>query len=184
LDITTINNFMVKTQKEIRMGAKTGFTMKSADFMAQQSAKKMTMKSAKEWEVAADDLGSMKIKKAMTIQTADDAFNVKSGKAINMKSSGGDFNMDTSANMNATKGSLTVDDAKTVDDSQDPNQADIPVLHSVTAPPQTSGPPTAPKQMIKSAASIVPQHEPWPGHPSQNPGHGTAVKPTSKLMST
>jgi hypothetical protein len=182
LDVTAIHNVHFKIQEELRVGAKTGITMKSADFMAMQSTKKMTMKSAKEWEVSAEDLGSMKIKKAMTIQTSDDAFNVKSGKAINMKSSGGDFNMDTSANMNATKGSLSIDDAQTVDDTQDPNQADIPVQHSVTAPPQTDGPPTAPKSMIQSAAAIVPQHEPWPGHPAQNPGYNKAVNPNNTKL--
>lgn len=179
LDITTINNMHLKVQAEFRLGAKTGVTIKSADFMSQQSAKKMSMKTAKEWEISADDLGSIKIKKAMTIQTSDEAFNVKSGKAINMKASGGDYNMDTSANMNATNGSLSVDDAKTVDDSMDPNQADIPLQHSVTAPPETSGPPTSPTKMIKSAAAIVPQHEPWPGHPAQNPGFNGAVNPSS-----
>lgn len=179
LDITTINNCHFKVQKEFRVGAKTGITMKSADFLAIQSAKKMSMKSAKEWEVQAEDLGSMNIKKALTIQTTDDAFNVKSGKAINMKAAGGDFSMDASGDLLATHGSLSVDDAKTVDDATDPNQADIPIQHSVTAPPQTSGPPTAPKQMIKSAAAIVPQHEPWPGHPAQNPGHNSAVNPSS-----
>lgn len=179
LDITTIHSLHVKTQEEIRMGAKTGFTMKSADFMAQQSAKKMSMKSAKEWEVSADDLGSMKIKKAMTIQTSDDAFNVKSGKAINMKASGGDYNMDTSANMNATKSSLSVDDAKTVDDAHDPNQADIPLQHSVAKPPQTSGPPTASTGLMKTATAVVPQHEPWMGHRSQPPGHDAAMNPSS-----
>lgn len=177
LDITAIHNVHLKIQEELRVGAKTGITMKSADFMTMQSAKKMAMKSAKEWEVSADDLGSMKIAKAMTIQTGSDAFNVKAGTAVNMKSGGGDFNMDTSANMNATKGSLSVADAQTVSDGQDPNQADIPVQHSVTSAPQTSGPPTAPTGMVQSAAQIVPQHEPWPGHPAQNPGHNAAVNP-------
>lgn len=181
LDITTINNFHVKTQAEFRMGAKTGITMKSADFMAMQSAKDMTMKTAKALNTNSEST-SIKSSKGMLTQTGDD-FGVKSGKKVNMKSSGGDFNMDTSANMNATKGSLSVDDAKDVTDAQDPNQADIPVSHSVPMPPQTSGPPTASKGMMKSASAVVPQHEPWLGKRAQHPGKNANVdrKSISKL---
>ncbi len=116
----------------------------------------------------------------MTIQTSDDNFNLKSGKAVNMKSAGGDFNTDTSNNMNATKGTLSVDDAKTIDDALDPNQADIPITHSVAGPPSTSGPPKSPGSMIKSTAAIVPHHEPWFGHKHDaTPGRDTAVNPSS-----
>ena len=145
----------------------------------------------------------MKTAKAMKIQTTDD-FSLKAGKAVNMKAAGGDFNTDTSANMNATKATLSITDAKftsgskqpqgvifarpifadtaptetdTIPDTLPAHQADIPVQHSVTAPPQTSGPPTAPKKMIQTAAAIVPQHEPWPGHPAQNPGYNAAKNP-------
>ncbi len=60
-----------------------------------------------------------------------------------------------------------------VKDSDDPNQANIPTQYSVTAPPQTSGPPTSPTAMMLSAAMIVPNAEPWNiGHgPGANPGH-------------
>jgi hypothetical protein len=139
----------------------------------------MSMKSAKEWEVSADDLGSMKIKKALTIQSTDDNFNLKAGKAVNMKAAGGDFNMDTSGNMNATKGSLSVDDGKSVNDANDPNQAALPLQHSVMMGPQTDSPPTAPQGVMQSAAAIVPQHEPWPGHVGQRVGKDKAVSTKS-----
>ena len=159
LDITTIHNFHVKTQEEVRIGAKTGFTVKSADFLKLQSSKDMSLKSAQN----------------VNAQTTGGDFNLKTSGKVNQKAAS-DFNMDTGGNMNATKATLSVND---VADGTDPNQADIPILHSVTAPPQTSGPPTAPTGMIKSAAAIVPQHEPYPDHPAQNPGHGTAVKTSS-----
>lgn len=157
LDITAMHNVHFKIQEELRVGAKTGITMKSADFLTAQSGKDMSFKSGQKIN-----------------NQSKDAFNLKSGKAVNMKAAGGDFNADTSSKMNATNGSLSVSD---VDDGKDPNQADIPLQHSVTGPPQTSGPPTAPKQMIRMATATVPMPEPWPHHPAQAPGFNQAVNP-------
>jgi hypothetical protein len=213
LDITTINNFHAKVQAEFRLNAKTGISATSATFVAVQSTDNTSIKAGKNFETDISGAITMKTAKAMLVQTTDD-FSLKAGKAVNLKSAGGDFNMDTSANMNATKATLNIDDAKFTSGSKQPqgqifarpiprpvfadaaptdkipdtlpaNQADIPLQHSVTAPPQTNGPPTAPTKMIKSAAAIVPQHEPWPGHPAQNPGFNGAVNPSSvpKLVS-
>jgi hypothetical protein len=159
LNLTMINNLMVKAQAEIRMNAKTGFTVKSADFMEHQSTKDMKLKSAQK----------------INMQTTGGDFNLKIKGVINQKSTG-DFNMDTGGNMNATKNTLTIDD---VADGNDANQAALPLQHSVMMGPQTNAPPTAPKGVMQSAAAVVPQHEPWAGHVGANPGHNAAVTTTS-----
>lgn len=212
LDVTTMDNTHFKVQKEFRLNAKTGISATSATFVAVQSTDNTSVKAGKNFETDISGAITMKTAKAMKVQTSDD-FSLKAGKAVNLKSSGGDFNMDTSANMNATKATLSITDAKFTSGSKQPqghifarpifsatpppgpppgggdsetdtipdtlaaNQADIPVQHSVTAPPQTSGPPTAPTKMIQTACAIVPQHEPWPGHPAQNPGYNAAKNP-------
>lgn len=178
LDITTMNNFMVKTQKEIRMGAQTGITAKSADFLALQSAKDMTAKSAQAFNTASQST-SMKSDEGMLVQTGQ-AIGMKAGTSVSMKAAGGNLNLDTSATLAMTSGSASVDDAKTVNNGQDPNQADIPVAHSVMKGPQTNAPPTSPQGVMKSTAAVVPHHEPWAGHIGQNPGHDSAV-PTSSI---
>lgn len=175
LDITTMNNFHVKTQGEIRIGAKTGITAKSADFFAMQSAKDMTMKSAKAFNVKSEST-SLKMDRAMMVQTGDD-ISMKAGKSVNMKAAGGDYNMDTSANMNATKASLSVADATDVNDSNDPNQADLPLEHAVVGPPSTSGPPKSPGGMMRSASPVVPHRHPWPGVPHQRFAQSSIVRP-------
>lgn len=158
LDITAIHNIHLKVQEEFRVGAKTGITLKSADFLELQSAKDMKIKSAQK----------------LNAQTTGD-LNFKIGGKINQKASG-DFNVDSGGIINATNGSLSIAD---VADGQDPNQADIPITHSVAGPPQTSGPPKSPNSMIKAATAIMPQHEPWMGHRAQHPGHDAAIAPES-----
>jgi hypothetical protein len=159
LNITTINNLMVKTQGEIRMGALTGITAFSQQFLQLQSAQNMNFKSAKDLDA----------------QTTGGNFNLKISGTVNMKS-GSDFNMDTGGNMNATKNSLNIND---ITDGNQPNQASIPLQHSVMMGPQTGAPPTSPQGVMQSAAAIVPQHEPWLGHVGQNPGHNAAVAASS-----
>ncbi len=178
LDITTINNTMFKVQGEFRLGAATGITAKSAKFIHLQSTENFTVKSAKQFAAQI---------------TNDTSFKV--GGKFQAKSTG-DLNLDTGGNLNATKNTLSLTGPVSdvfhdhvganndfVTDALDPNQADIPTQYSVMAPPQTSGPPTAPTATILTAAMHVPQHEPYAGHPAQNPGHsvsgGGAVNPNT-----
>lgn len=156
LDITTINNFHVKSQAEFRMSAKEGITHKSGKFIGMQATNNITMKTPD------------------ALNTDTQIINFKASGSINQKA-GGNFNID-GAQVLMTNGSLSV---QSVSDSPDANQADIPIEHSVTAPPQTSGPPTSPTGMMKSGCPIVPQHEPWPGHPSSNPGYNASMNPSS-----
>lgn len=131
----------------------------------------MHFKVQEEIRMGAQKAITIKTADAITMQSAKD-MNMKSGQKINAKASG-DYNMDTGSNMNATKGSLSVSDG------QNPNQADMPLEHSVASPPRTDGPPISPKSLTKYITAVVPQHEPWMGHRGRQTGHDAAMSPSS-----
>src|ERR1044071_423184 len=195
LDITTINNFHVKTQGEIRMGAKTGITAKSDSFLAVQSTQDTTILSKKALNTSAQTT-SQKSSEGHTIQSGGELG--ASGKTISMASKDGPIKTDSQGGNteHTTGGMITVPDAAFIqippigmaatrfgatpssdDEARDPNQADIPTLHSVAGPPSTSGPPTSPSSMEKCTAPCVPQHEPYNHESNQKAPHDMAVDP-------
>ncbi len=90
LNVTAMNNTMVKVQGEFRLGAMKGITAKSAMFVHFQSSDNFTMKSGKQ----------------LAVQTANDTSFRADGKfQVKGKS---DINLDTGGNLNATKNTLTL----------------------------------------------------------------------------
>jgi len=205
LDITTMNNFHIKTQGEIRMGGKTGITVKSAEALTMQSAKDMNFKTAQDFHAQAKTVG-MKASDGVRMESQKN-FEVESFEKFNVHAFSSaeihaNSRLDLKSNqlvqfdapavqssktvvITGASPAVDVEDVKNVEDGQDPNQADIPVQHSVPGPPSTSGPPKSPGGMQQSTVPVVPQHEPY-AHPAQPKVgyHVETVVPTGKIDPT
>jgi hypothetical protein len=180
LDITTINNFHVKTQGEIRIGAKVGITTKSADFLEIQSTNDMKFKTGQaltmqsHWDTNLKPAGKLSVLAVGSAQISATRVDLA---APTIQFTSPTIKSSTAITVGGTSPTLAITD---VPDGNDPNQADLPIQHSVMTGPQTSGPPTAPTGTMQSTTPIVPQHEPWGGHVGQHPGHNAAM-PSSSL---